>query len=180
VISGTLCESFSAHKAYRLGIASDIVPALKIDGEFVPNPLVITDRFLDDYGRIVLGEFRTGEERTRGLNLLKQGEIDLSLLDQKVESLCAKLVLTFPGCLTKSLEELRKPKLEAWNRNRENSRAWLALNMMTEAHAGFRAFNEGNRDVGREVDIIALRQALAAGTPWTAELIASLIPGAGH
>ncbi len=180
MISGTLCESFSAHKAYRLGIVSDIVPALKIDGEFVPNPLVITDRFLDDYGRIVHGEFRTGEERTRGLNLLKQGEIDLSLLDEKVESLCAKLILTFPGCLTKSLEELRKPKLEAWNRNREDARAWLALNMMTEAHAGFRAFNEGNREVGREVDFIALRQALAAGTPWTAELIASLIPGTGH
>jgi 6-oxocyclohex-1-ene-carbonyl-CoA hydrolase len=180
MISGTLCESFSAHKAYRLGIVSDIVPALKIDGEFVPNPLVITDRFLDDYGRIVHGEFRTGEERTRGLNLLKQGEIDLSLLDEKVESLCAKLILTFPGCLTKSLEELRKPKLEAWNRNREDSRAWLALNMMTEAHAGFRAFNEGNRDVGREVDFIALRQALAAGTPWTAELIASLIPKDKH
>ena len=180
MVSGTLCESFSAHKAYRLGIASDIVPALKINGEFVPNPLVITDRFLDDYGRIVLGEFRTGEERTRGLNLLKQGEIDLSLLDQKVENLCAKLILTFPGCLTKSLEELRKPKLEAWNRNRENSRAWLALNMMTEAHAGFRAFNEGNRELGREVDFIALRQALAAGTPWTAELIESLVPGAGH
>ncbi|HLF32554.1 MAG TPA: 6-oxocyclohex-1-ene-1-carbonyl-CoA hydratase [Xanthomonadales bacterium] len=180
MISGTLCESFSAHKAYRLGIASDIVPALKINGEFVPNPLVITDRFLDDYGRIVLGEFRTGEERTRGLNLLKQGEIDLSLLDQKVENLCAKLILTFPGCLTKSLEELRKPKLEAWNRNRENSRAWLALNMMTEAHAGFRAFNEGNRELGREVDFIALRQALAAGTPWTAELIESLMPGVEH
>ena len=52
--------------------------------------------------------------------------------------------------------------------------------MMTEAHAGFRAFNEGNRELGREVDFIALRQALAAGTPWTAELIASLMPGVEH
>jgi len=176
MISGTLCEPFSAHKAYRLGIASDIVPALKIDDNFVPNPLVITDRFLDEYGRIVHGEFKTGEERAWGLNQIKQGEIDLSLLDQKVESFCAKLILTFPNCLTKSLEELRKPKLEAWNRNREDSRAWLALNMMAEANAGFRAFNEGNRKVGREIDFIALRRALAVGTPWTAELIESLIP----
>lgn len=63
MISGTLCEPFSAHKAYRLGIASDIVPALKINDRFVSNPLVITDRFLDDYGRIVHGDFKTGQER---------------------------------------------------------------------------------------------------------------------
>ncbi len=30
MVSGTLCEPFSAHKAYRLGIASEIVPALKL------------------------------------------------------------------------------------------------------------------------------------------------------
>ncbi len=178
MVSGTLCEPFSAHKAYRLGIASDIVPALKVDGEFVANPLVVTDRFLDEYGRIVHGEFKEGEDRAAGLAVLKSGETDLSLLDARVESLCAKLLTTFSGCLTKSLEELRKPKLEAWNRNRENSRAWLALNMMSDANAGFRAFNEGTRETGREIDFIGLRQALAAGTPWSAELIESLLPKA--
>ncbi len=178
MVSGTLCEPFSAHKAYRFGIASEIVPALKLDGEFVPNPLVITDRFLDEFGRIVHGEFKTGEDRALGREAIKRGEIDLCLLDEKVEELCGKLLMTFPECLTKSLEELRKPKLEAWNRNRENSRAWLALNMMTEAHAGFRAFNEGNREVGREIDFVELRRALAAGVPWTRELIESLMPGA--
>ena len=178
MVSGTLCEPFSAHKAYRLGIASGIVPALKVDGEFVPNPLVITDRFLDDFGRIIHGEFKTGDARARGLALLKNGETDLSLLDESVESLCAKLLTTFSGCLTKSLEELRKPKLEAWNRNREGSRAWLALNMMSDANAGFRAFNEGTRETGREIDFIELRKALAAATPWSAELIEALIPKA--
>ncbi len=178
MVSGTLCEPFSAHKAYRLGIASDIVPALKVDGKFIANPLVISDRFLDEYGRIIHGEFKTGEDRASGLVVLKGGETDLSLLDARVESLCAKLLTTFSGCLTKSLEELRKPKLEAWNRNREGSRAWLALNMMSDANAGFRAFNEGTRETGREIDFIALRQALAAGTPWSAELIESLLPKA--
>ena len=47
MVSGTLCEPFSAHKAYRLGIAMDIAPALKVDGEFVANPAVITDQYLD-------------------------------------------------------------------------------------------------------------------------------------
>ncbi|HZD52451.1 MAG TPA: 6-oxocyclohex-1-ene-1-carbonyl-CoA hydratase [Woeseiaceae bacterium] len=178
MVSGTLCEPFSAHKACRLGIVSEIVPALKVDGEFVANPLVITDRYLDDYGRIVHGEIKTGAERAEGLALLKSGEIDLSLLDERVDALCARLLATFPGCLTKSLEELRKPKLEAWNRNHENSRAWLALNMMTEAHVGFRAFNEGTRETGREIDFVALRRAIAAGAPWSAELIESLLPGA--
>ncbi len=177
MVSATLCESFSAHKAYRLGVLSQIVPALKIDGEFVANPTVVTDRMLDEYGRIVHGEFKTGEEFKQGRALLKRGEVDLSLLDEAVEQLCAKLLTTFPECMTKSLEELRKPKLNAWNRNRENSRAWLALNMMNEARTGFRAFNEGNREVGREIDFIALRQALAAGTPWTPELVESLMPG---
>jgi 6-oxo-cyclohex-1-ene-carbonyl-CoA hydrolase len=178
MLSGTLCEPFSAHKAYRLGIVSEIVPALKLDGKFVANPTVITDRMVDDYGRIVHGEFKTGEEFEAGRAAIKRGEIDLSRLDAAVERICAKLLLTFPECMTKSLEELRKPKLEAWNRNKENARAWLALNMMNEARTGFRAFNEGTRETGREIDFVKLRQALAAGTPWTPELVESLMPGA--
>jgi 6-oxo-cyclohex-1-ene-carbonyl-CoA hydrolase len=113
MLSGTLCEPFSAHKAYRLGIVSEIVPALKLDGKFVANPTVITDRMVDDYGRIVHGEFKTGEEFEAGRAAIKRGEIDLSRLDAAVERICAKLLLTFPECMTKSLEELRKPKLEA-------------------------------------------------------------------
>jgi len=179
MISGTLCEPFSAHKAARLGIISDVVPALKIDGKFVPNPTVVTDRMLDDYGRIIHGEFKSGAEFKEGQALIKTGEIDLSLLDEKVEALCAKLLETFPECMAKSFEELRKPKLEAWNRNKENSRAWLALNMMNEARTGFRAFNEGNKEIGREIDFVKLRQALAKGVPWTEELIESLMPGKG-
>jgi len=176
MVSGTLCEPFSAHKAYRLGICADIAPALKVDGKFVANPTVVTDRMLDEYGRIVHGEFKTGEDFAQGRALMKQGEIDLSLLDEKVEALCAKLIETFPECMTKSLEALRKPKLETWNRNKEDSRAWLALNMMNEARTGFRAFNEGTKQTGREIDFVGLRQALAVGTPWTEELIESLMP----
>jgi len=177
MVSGTLCEPFSAHKAYRLGIASGIVPALKVDGEFVANPMVITNQMLDQYGRIIHGEFKTGADFGAGKAIFKSGVVDLSMLDEAVEAMCAKLLLTFPDCMTKSLEELRKPKLEAWNRNHEDSRAWLALNMMTEARAGFRAFNEGTRETGREIDFVGLRQALAKGTPWTKDVTESLMPG---
>ncbi|MGO8865857.1 MAG: 6-oxocyclohex-1-ene-1-carbonyl-CoA hydratase [Alphaproteobacteria bacterium] len=176
--SGSLCEHWSAHKAYRMGLLYDIVPALKVDGKFVPNPLVVTDRYLDEYGRIVHGEPKTGEALAEGKRLLARGTVDLSRLDEKVEQLCTKLMLTFPECLTKSFEELRKPKLEAWNRNKEDARAWLALNMLAEARTGFRAFNEGPKEK-REIDFVALRQSLAKGTPWSEELMESLIPKGG-
>ena len=179
MVSGSLCEPWSAHKAYRTGIIMDLVPALKVDGKFVANPLVVTDRYLDEFGRIIHGESKTGAELAAGKELLKKGTIDLSLLDAKVEEICAKILHTFPDCFTKTIQELRKPKLNAWNANKENSRDWLGLNMMTEARTGFRAFNEGPKD-DREIDFVALRQALAKGAPWTAELIESLIPKAGH
>ncbi|MHB8783119.1 MAG: enoyl-CoA hydratase-related protein, partial [Desulfobacteria bacterium] len=175
MVSGTLCEPFSAHKAARLGIVSGLVPALKVGGAFVANPTVVTDRMLDEFGRVVHGDFKTGAAFKEGLAVLKSGAVDLSVLDAAVEELCAKLLETFPECMTKSLEELRKPKLNAWNANKENARAWLALNMMNEARAGFRAFNEGTKETGREIDFVKLRQGLARGIPWSEELIDGLI-----
>ena len=174
--SGVLCQPWSAHKAYRVGIISDLAPALKIAGQFVANPLVVTDRYLDEFGRIIHGEPKSGDELKKGKELMAKGQIDLSLLDAKVEELCSKLLMTFPECTSKTIEELRKPKLDAWNRSQQTSRAWLALNMMTEARAGFRAFNEGTKETGREVDFVALRQALAQGTPWSDELTESIQP----
>ncbi len=177
MVSGILCEPWSAHKAYRMGIISELVPALKVDGEFIPNPLVETGTYLDGWGRIIHGDSKTGEELAAAKALLKKGKVDLGLLDEAVERLCAKFIHMFPDCLTKTLEELRKPKLNAWNTNKESSRAWLALNMMTEARAGFRAFNEPAGGE-REIDFIGLRQALAAGESWTDELTESLMPAA--
>ena len=173
-----LCEPFSAHEAYAMGMLTDIVPALKVDGKFIANPLVETQRLHDEYGRIVFGKPRGAAELGAARALLARGSIDLSLLDQKVEELCTKLLYMFPDCTAKTLEELRKPKLDSWNRNKENSRAWLALNMMTEARAGFRAFNEGTKETGREVDFIALRRSLAADAAWSDALTESIQPGA--
>ncbi len=180
MVACVLCEPFSAHEAYSWGMITDIVPALKVDGKFVANPLVETSRMVDEHGRLVFGKSKTGDALKAGQELMKRGTVDLSLLDEKVEALCTKLLYTFPDCTTKTVEELRKPKLEAWDKNKENSRAWLALNMMTEARAGFRAFNEGNKEFGREVDFIALRRALAANAPWTDKLTNSIQPGAGR
>ena len=62
--SCTLCEHWTAHKAYRMGLLTKVVPALKVDGEFVPNPMAITDRWVDEMGQIVYGE--PGRRRREG------------------------------------------------------------------------------------------------------------------
>src|SRR5215472_158996 len=112
-----LCEPFSAHEAYFMGVITDVVPALKVDGKFIANPVVETSRFVDEYGRFVFGKPKTGEALRAGQELLKHGKIDLSGLDGKIDTLCTRLLYTFPDCTTKTIEELRKPKLDAWNRN---------------------------------------------------------------
>ena len=172
-----LCEPFSAHEAYHMGVLTDIVPGLKVDGKYVANPLVETSRVYDEFGRLAFGKPKTGDALKAGKALLARGTVDLTMLDEKVEELCGKILLTFPDCTTKTLEELRKPKLDAWNRNKENSRAWLALNMVTEARAGFTAFNEGTKDE-REVDFVLLRQKLAAGEGWVGPLHDAIQPKA--
>jgi 6-oxo-cyclohex-1-ene-carbonyl-CoA hydrolase len=173
--STTLCEPWSAHRFYWLGGLTQIVPVTRVKGEFIANPLVVTDRILDDYGRIALGEFKTGEAKRRGQELLGSAQIDLSLLDEAVEQICTKLLHTMPDCLTKTIESLRKHKLEHWDRNRETNRAWLSLNMMTEANAGFRAFQLGDKK-NREVDFVLLRQRLAEGVRWSEELVEEIAP----
>ena len=174
--SGTLCEPWSAHRFYYLGGLSDVVPVLQVDGDWAANPLVVTDRLLDDHGRVALGEWKTGEERSAAKELLAAGAIDLTRLDAAVDAMCTKLLYTMPDCLTKTTESLRKHKLEHWNRNKETNRAWLALNMMTEANAGFRAFHYGNKESGREADFVLLRQRLAEGATWSEELIQEIAP----
>jgi 6-oxo-cyclohex-1-ene-carbonyl-CoA hydrolase len=84
-------------------------------------------------------------------------------------------MMTVPGCLTKTVESVRKHKLEHWDRNRESNRAWLGMNMLTEGRAGFKAFNEGAKGQ-REVDFIKLRQLLAQGQRWNDDLIEAVMP----
>jgi len=175
--SATLCEMWSAHEALQLGLITQIVPVLKVDGKFVPNPLVVTDRTVDEFGRPCLGRMKTGSARDEGKKLLARAETDLSLLDKEVEMLCAKLLMTMPDCLSMTLEQVRKHKLAHWDRNKESNRAWLALNMNTEAKAGFRAFNEGPKG-NREVDFAELRRLIAEGHAWDDALVAAIFPKA--
>ncbi len=173
--SCTICEHWSAYKAIRLGLINHVEPVLALDGRFIPNPMVVTDRWTDDRGQIVYGEFVDQDEATRAKVLMKTTQTDLSGLDRAVGTLSAKLLHTMPECLTKTLESLRKKKLEHWQRNSETNRSWLALNMMTEGRAGFRAFNDGPPDC-REVNFVELRRRLARGEPWDDEMFRAIAP----
>lgn len=173
--SCTVCDPWSAHEAFRYGLLTEIVPALKVNGDFMPNPLVITDKWINASGAMVYGKMKSGEELSKAKTLLKEGEIDLSLLDKAVEKLCTKLMLTMPNCLSKTINSLRKFKLEHWDKNKENNRDWLALNMMTEGKAGFQAFNEGPKD-NRECDFAKVRLLLSEGHIWDDEFFKAVSP----
>src|SRR5512136_1000848 len=77
MVACVMCEPFSAHKAYHWGLLADIAPALKVDGKFVANPLVETQRFSDEFGRIVYGDFKTGDAAREGKAVMARGTVDL-------------------------------------------------------------------------------------------------------
>ncbi len=175
--SCTLCEHWSAHRAAQIGLVNRIVPGLKNkDGKFISNPFVSLEPF-DAWGNPAYGAFKTGEAKNAAKEAASGCVADLSLLDKEVEKMAYALAMTMPDCLSKTLESLRKKKLEHWQQNSETNRSWLALNMMTEARAGFRAFNEGTKE-SREVDFLKLRKALAQGRPWTDALTEEILPAA--
>jgi 6-oxo-cyclohex-1-ene-carbonyl-CoA hydrolase len=173
--SCTLCEMWTSYEAEQYGLITESVPVLKVDGQIVRNPLVITDRWLDDTGKVVYGRAKSGDERKAGKEVLAGGAIDLGPLDAAVNEVANKFVYMMPDCINKTLNSLRKKKLEHWDRNQQTNRDWLGLNMMTEAKAGFRAFNEGPKG-NREIDFVQLRLMLSQGHPWDDELLEKILP----
>ena len=170
-----LCEPWSAHKAMRLGLINELVPVHRTaERKFIPNPFAVTDRYLDDMGNVVYGEWREGKDRDAAKELAGKCTLDLSLLDQAVDRLATKLLYTFPDCTRKTLESARKKKLMHWAQNSESNRSWLSLNMNTEAAAGFPAFHFGERSE-REIDFVSLRQRVAAGARFDEQLIRDVL-----
>ncbi len=173
--SGVLCEMWTAYEAKNFGLITEAVPVLKVDGNVVRNPLLVTDKWVNESGDVVYGQKKTGDEYKSGKEQLMNGEIDLTPLDDAVNALATKMMYLMPECTSKTLNSLRKKKLEHWDQNSQTNRDWLAQNMVTEARAGFRAFNEGPKG-NREVDFIKLRQMLAEGHPWNDELVDAILP----
>ena len=180
VESLVLCEPWSAYEALRLGLVNEVVPVYRdAAGAWLPNPEVVTGRWLDETGRIVYGERLAGAALTAARARAQGCVVDLSLLDEAVDRLVTRLLYTFPDCTRKTLESVRKKKLQHWQQNAESNRSWLALNMATEASAGFPAFHYGERGA-REVDFVTLRRRLAAGEPWDEAMRLAVLPPAAR
>ncbi len=170
-----LCEPWSAHKSLRLGMINEVVPVHRTKGgELIANPTVITDRYIDERGNLAYGEWKTGAALDEGKKLAAECTVDLGELDRVVDKLVVKLTNTFPDCTRKTLESLRKKKLEHWFANMESSRSWLSLNMATEAAAGFPAFHFGDRSE-REIDFALLRRRIAEGARFDDALVREVL-----
>jgi len=164
------CEMWSSYKMLRLGLISKVAPVLKVNGEFVRNPLVITDKYVED-GEIVYGEIGGREQKDRGKEMLKSGETDFTLLDQEVAKVILTLSNLFPNCLMMSIDGIRQKKKFFWDQAKLPSRHWLSANMQTEAYLGFNAFNTKKLTGQDTIDFIKYRQLLAEAHPFDQELI---------
>jgi len=168
-------ELWSAYKMHRLGFITDVMPVKKLNGEWIRNPLVITDRYVED-GRIVYGEPKTGDEAKKAKEIIKTSETDFSLLDRRVNEVVWTLTNLMPMCLMKSIETIRLKKKFFWDGNKISAKYWLGANMNMEAYLGFNAFNTEDMTGQRRIDFIKFRQLIAQGHSFDDDLAEQVMP----
>jgi 6-oxo-cyclohex-1-ene-carbonyl-CoA hydrolase len=158
------------------GMISKVVPVLKVDGEWVRNPTIITDKYIDD-GEVVYGEYKKGQELKDGFAFMKQHQAnaDFELLDKEVDKVIWKFANLFPGCLIKSIDGIRQKKKFFWDTMKNDHRHWLAANMGGEAFLGFGAFNTKKITGQDTIDFIQFRQNIADSQMWNEEMFASVM-----
>jgi len=168
------CEMWSAYKMKQLGLISKCVPVIKDDSNWVRNPAIITDKYVDD-GEIVYGEFKGGDAAKKAREYVKNSTTDFELLDGEVNRILWTYTNLFPGCLIKSVEGIRLKKKFFWDQAKTINRHWLAVNMNAEAYLGFAAFNS-KKITGQDViDFIEFRRRQAQGAAFDAEFMAAVL-----
>ncbi|MDP8205302.1 MAG: 6-oxocyclohex-1-ene-1-carbonyl-CoA hydratase [Candidatus Electryonea clarkiae] len=168
------CELWSAYKMKLKGLITKVVPVLKDGDKFVRNPLVITDKYVDD-GEVVYGEFERGEKAKEAKGILKSAEYDFSMLDKEVNKILYTFTNLFPDCLMKSVDGIRQKKRFFWDMNKHDHRHWLAANMQGEAFLGFTAFNT-KKITGKDViDFVEFRRQEAEGAEMNEELFEAVL-----
>ncbi len=168
------CELWSAYKMKHLGLISRCIPVLRQADEWLRNPAVVTDTWLED-GEIIYGEFKTGDEARAARKLVKSISTDFSLLDAELGKILWTFTNLFPGCLIKSVEGIRLKKKFFWDQSKVINRHWLAANMNTEAFLGFNAFNTKKITGSGVIDFIEYRRRQAAGQAFDAEFMAAVL-----
>ena len=173
------CELWSAYKMKRLGLVSKVVPAIKDGDNWVRNPSVVLDKYVED-GEIVFGEFKKGEEYKEARTYIKrakeQSKVSLELLDREVNGIVWTFANLFPGCLIKAMDSIRAKKKFFWNHTKDYNRHWLAANMNYEAFLGFQAFNTRKITGKDTIDFIKFRQLIAQGKLADEEMYEAVLP----
>jgi 6-oxo-cyclohex-1-ene-carbonyl-CoA hydrolase len=168
-------ELWSAYKMYRLGLIIDAVPVKKLNGQWIMDPGVITDRYIED-GKIIYGEPKTGDEAKKAREIIKTAETDFSLLDRRINEVVWTLANLMPLCLMKSIETIRWKKRYFWDTNKISAKYWLAANMNMEAYIGFNTFNTEDMTGQRRIDFIKYRQLVAQGHSFDDDFAEQVMP----
>jgi 6-oxo-cyclohex-1-ene-carbonyl-CoA hydrolase len=156
------CEMWSAYKMKLKGLVTKVVPVLRQGVDWLRNPSVITDRYIDD-GEVVYGEMKTGADAKSARAQIKELPVDFERLDAAVDDLVWRFTNLFPGCLQKSIDGIRGKKKFFWDQTKLANRHWLAANMSGEAFLGFTAFNNRKATGVDVIDFVKYRQLVAAG-----------------
>jgi 6-oxocyclohex-1-ene-carbonyl-CoA hydrolase len=170
------CEMWSAYKMKAKNLISKCLPVLKIDGKWVRNPMIITDKYVED-GEIVYGEYKKGDALKEARELVKihQPNADFELLDKEVNKVVWTFANLFPGCLIESIDSIRQKKKFFWDTMKNSHRHWLAANMGGEAFLGFGAFNTKKITGQDTVDFIKFRQNIADMKTWSMDMFAEVM-----
>lgn len=135
-----------AYQALEWGLVNEVVPSVRKGGEWVvhatPEQIAKAQRGQDGYG------------------------VDLSRLDEAVDSMCRDLLETFPECTRYTKQQANFWKDLAWHQTVGHARDWLSVHFGTrEPNEGMGAFVEKRSPRYR-----ALREEAAAGgapeLPW--------------
>jgi len=168
-------EQWSAYKMERLGLITKAIPIKKNEkGEWVRDPRIITDKYIDN-GEIVYGEPKPPAEFKEGIGVLKGLKTDWSRLDDYINRMVWTLANLMPLCLMKSIETVRVKKRFFWDRTKMDASYWLAANMNAEAWLGFNAFNTEELTGSRVIDFIKYRQLIAQGHALDDELFEKVL-----
>ena len=168
------CELWSAYKMSRLGLITKCLPVLKDNGQWICNPQVITDRYVDG-GQLVYGEYKSGEEAAEAKAMVKSTPTDFELLDKEIDKIIWTFTNLFPGCVIKTVEGIRLKKKFFWDQAKVINRHWLAANMNGEAFLGFNAFNTKKNTGQDTIDFIEFRRRQVKGAPFDDEFMAGVL-----
>ena len=94
---------WSAYKMARMGLISKCLPVLKDGDKFVRNPLIITDKYVED-GEIVYGEFKVGETAKEAKAYMGTLSTDFTLVDKEIN----RIIWTFANLFPRLPDEVHR------------------------------------------------------------------------